>query len=299
MKSSTRAILLAAASMIIFGTVGVVRVQIAADSALIAAVRGLIGMLVLAPPAIAEHRRSPAAFANRRELAWLALSGAAIGVNWILLFEAMRFTSISVATLIYYMAPVFVTAASPFVLREKLTLRQALCAAAALLGMAAVSGVLRGGVAAGEAGGMLLALGAAALYASVVLMNKKITGVPPVTRTALQLGAAGLVALPYAAVTGGITAAAFSVQNCLWMLLAGVVHTGAAYLMYFSALPFLRAQTAALFSYLDPVTALVLSAAVLHERMDAFGWLGAALILGATLMSEIDLNIFKKNKKST
>ena len=70
------------------------------------------------------------------------------------------------------------------------------------------------------------------------------------------------------------------------LLSVGAVHTGIAYAMYFSSLQKIKAQTAALFSYLDPVIALLLSVFVLMEGMTVLGLIGAVIVLGAMLLSE-------------
>lgn len=298
MNHKNRALLLLALSMAIFGTVGILRTALPAESSFLAFFRGVCGMLVLLPAAVKERQKSPAALTKRTALL-LLLSGGLMGANWVLLFEAYRFTSVSRATLCYYMAPVIVTLLSPAVLKEKLGAKQMICVAAAVAGMVPVSGVLQGERGKGDLTGVLLALGAAALYASVVLLNKKLADAPAKQRTAIQLGAAGLCVLPYALFTGGFPAAAPDAKTLLLLLTAGVVHTGLAYLAYFSAIPHVSAQTAAVFSYIDPVTAIVLSALLLHEKTDLWGALGAALILGATLASGLEFKNFKKYFKKT
>ena len=71
------------------------------------------------------------------------------------------------------------------------------------------------------------------------------------------------------------------------VLVVGVVHTGIAYALYFGSMDGLRAQTVALMSYIDPVTAILLSALLLREPMTPLGILGAALVLGSTIVSEV------------
>ena len=66
----------------------------------------------------------------------------------------------------------------------------------------------------------------------------------------------------------------------------GIVHTGIAYTLYFGSTDGLRAQTIALFSYIDPVSALFISVLFLHEPMGAAGLAGAVLILGAAFAAE-------------
>lgn len=276
-----------AASMCIFGTVGLLRRALPLPSGRIALVRAAVGLAcLLAWPAV---RKQPLGLAAARpQLPALCLSGAMMGLNWILLFEAYRYASVAVATLCYYMAPVFVALAAPLLLRERLTRRSALCAAVAALGVALVSGVFGGGDAAyGTPRGVLYALLAAALYACVVLVNKRVPGVPAGARTAVQLFAAAVVLLPYTLLVEGGAAQALTPRTALLLLTAGVLHTGIAYTLYFSAMEPLGATTVALMSYLDPVVAVLLSALVLGEPLGAAACAGAALILGAACVSEL------------
>lgn len=272
-------------SMIIFGTIGIFRRLIPLSSGLVAMSRGLIGVLFLLLVMRLRGDGMDRA-AVRRKLLLLCLSGAAIGVNWILLFEAYNYTSVATATLCYYLAPMFVILASPLVLREKLTLRKLACVSAALLGMVFVSGVLE---ASGGAGlkGVLLGLGAAVLYASVVLMNKQLGDVPAYDRTVVQLGSSAAVLLPYVLLVEEVSIEAFTPGVIALLLVVGIVHTGIAYALYFGSLMQLKAQTAAILSYIDPVVAVLLSALVLREHMSLLSGLGAVLVLGAAVISEL------------
>ena len=74
-----------------------------------------------------------------------------------------------------------------------------------------------------------------------------------------------------------------------WVLVLGLVNTGLAYYLYFSAMQCLSGQTVALLCYIDPLTALVLSELVLHERLLPLQIAGAALILGGACLGELRL----------
>lgn len=271
------------ASMVIFGTVGIFRRWIPLPSAAVAAARGVVGAAFLLALTAARRKKLSGALI-RRNLALLLCSGAAMGANWIALFEAYRYTTVAAATLCYYMAPILVILASPFVIGEKLTLKKALCAAAALAGMVFVSGAAEGGL--GGARGALLGLLAAALYAAVVLMNKRMQPMPALDRAVVQLLTAGVVVLPYALLTGG-GAGTPDVRAVLLLAVVCIVHTGLAYALYFGSVEHLPAHTLALLSYIDPVVAVLLSALLLRERLTVFTVLGAVLILGAAVLCEL------------
>ncbi len=279
-------------SMVVFGTIGIFVELIALPSGLIAAFRGITGALVILIVMLLKRHKPD--FVNiKKKLGLLILSGVAIGFNWILLFEAYRHTGIPVATVCYYTAPVIVMALSPFILKEKLKFKQIVCILLALCGIVAVSGVLQGGTS--KIFGIALGLGAAVLYASVVLMNKFMGKVPAYERTAIQLISAGVVVLPYAIFTS--TDITFNTKSFVLLLIVGIVHTGFAYLLYFDAVKKLKAQTVAIFSYIDPASAIILSAIIFIQIPKGYELIGALLIMCGAFFSEI--NFTKKTKKVT
>ena len=298
-RSQTAAKLGLSAAMAIFGTVGLFRRLIPLPSAFLAMTRGVLGAAFLLVLTLLRKQK-PDFGRIRKNLPLLLLSGGMIGVNWILLFEAYNHTTVAAATLCYYMEPTFLLLVSPFALREALTLRKGLCAGAAFIGMLLVSGVFSAEKAPGSAAGILLALGAAALYTGVVVLNKKLGDVAPADKTVIQLASAAAVVLPYTLAAERVEPGAFSIRTALLLLLVGAVHTGAAYALYFAAVPVLPAGTTALFSYIDPVTAVVLSVLVLKEPASPAVWIGAALILGAAILGETrgdDAKIKETRKK--
>jgi len=274
------------AAMAIFGTIGIFRRYIPLDSSLIALVRGMVGTVFLLAVVWLGKRRLRWE-AIRRKLPLLVLSGAAMGFNWILLFEAYNHTTVATATLCYYMAPIIVILLAPILLHQHLTRKKILCVAIALIGMVLVSGVLEGGGVSG-ATGIALGLGAAALYASVMLMNQFMGDVPAMDKTILQLLSAAAAMLPYVLLTVDFASQPVDALSMAMLLVVGVVHTGVAYWLYFGAMGKVPAQTTALLSYLDPVIAILLSALVLGESMSVMTGVGAALVLGGTMGSERD-----------
>lgn len=289
------ALLMLASSMLIFGTIGLFRRYIPLSSGLLAFSRGILGALFLG--LFLMIRRLPEQRLKKRKDSWnrasapvfflLILSGALIGVNWILLFEAYNYTTVATATLCYYMQPTIVILLSPLFFHERLTAKKLVCAFLAVLGMFLVSGAAGEGIPQGDASrGILCGLGAAALYASVVIMNKCIRNIDPYLKTILQLASASVCLLPYLAVTGQLSYVKLDSFSFLMLLVVGIVHTGIAYTLYFGSTDGLRAQTIALFSYIDPVSALFISVLFLHEPMGAAGLAGAVLILGAAFAAE-------------
>lgn len=273
-------------SVCIFGTIGILRRYIPLSSSLIALVRGIIGSVFLITVVMLRRQKLDWR-AIRKNLLLLALSGTAIGFNWILLFEAYNHTSVAVATLCYYLAPILVILLSPMVLGEALTVRKGICTAIALVGMVLVSGVLETGFhGLSEMKGIFFGVGAAVLYAGVILMNKKMGRISAYDKTIFQLSLASLALFPYVLLTENFAAVEFSTLSVSLLLVAGIVHTGLAYWMYFGSMGNLNAHTVALLSYLDPILAIVLSMVLLQEPMTVSAAIGAVLILGAAYVSE-------------
>lgn len=281
-------------SMTVFGTIGLFVRRLPFPSSFIAAVRGFVGVLFLLLLNLIGKKKI--SFESVKKNIWILLfSGAAIGVNWILLFEAYNYTSVATATLCYYLAPVFVTIASPFVLKEKLTAKKLFSLLCALFGMVFVSGVFEnGGFNVGELKGILLGTGAAVFYASVTLFNKKLHDITDTDRTIFQLLFASVVVTPYVLLTENVFSFEYSAKAVVLLLVVGAFHTGFSYTLYFGSVGALPAQTTAIFSYIDPVVAILLSAIVLKEPLGAFDILGAVLILGGALLNEIK---FERKKK--
>ena len=273
-------------AMVTFGTIGIFVRNIELPSTIIALARGIIGTLFLLLVVFAKGKGLDYS-AIKRNLTILAASGACIGFNWILLFEAYRYTTVATATLAYYMAPIFVIMASPFVLKERLTATKGLCVAMALTGMVLVSGVVESGMDGVDFTGILCGVGAASLYATVILLNKFIKNISAYDMTIMQLGLAALVLLPYTMVTENFGALSPDTNSLLLLAVVGVIHTGFTYAMYFSSIQGLKAQTVAIFSYIDPIVAIILSAVLLNESMDVYSMVGAVLVLGSTFVSEL------------
>lgn len=271
-------------SMSVFGTVGIFVRFIPLPSAVIAFCRGVLGCLFLLA-VMAVTGKKPSIPDIKRNFWILTISGACIGINWILLFESYRYTTVAIATICYYLAPAFVTLASPLV-GEKLTAKKLGCIGVALIGMVFVSGVLQGSQQSSLLG-VVLGVSAAVFYASVILLNKKLSPIGAYDKTFCQLGTAAIVIIPYLMVSGGISFAAMTTVGWVMLVIVGIVHTGICYALYFGAIKDVDTQTAAILSYLDPVLSILLSALILREKLDVFSIIGAVLILGSALYSEL------------
>ena len=273
-------------SMVIFGTIGLLRRYIPCSSGFLALTRAVIGavfLLIL----VRMKKQKPDLTAIRKNGLLLILSGAALGFNWIFLFESYNHTSVATATVCYYLAPILVILLSPILFREKLTRRQRIGAICAMTGLIAVSGLPDTGLPGREEWkGICFGLAAAVLYACVMILNKKLRSIGPYDKTISQLFLAAAVMLPYVLLTEHPGQIQLVPGSFFLLLVAGIVHTGIAYWLYFGSMGALKAQTVALYSYLDPIVAIVLSLVVLKEPMTPIAAIGAALILGSAFLSE-------------
>lgn len=221
--------------------------------------------------------------AIKKPLPVLIVSGIAMAFNWILLFEAYKYTTVSVATLSYYFAPVIVTVACPILFKEKLGPKGWICFVMSTLGLVLITGIGK----VGNPLGIIFGLGAAVLYATVILLNKYIKGVDGIQRTFLQFAAAIVVLVPYVAFTDGFNFAALDGKGWTALLTVGLIHTGITYCLYFSSVSVIPGQKASVLSYVDPLVAVLISVTFLNEAMEWYQWIGGALILGFTLLNEI------------
>ena len=280
-----------AAAMLVFGTIGLFVKNIGFPSSFISFARALTGSIFIALFMLfSGHGLDKKSVLKNLKL--LIPSGIAMAFNWICLFEAYRFTGVAVGTLCYYMAPVIVVILSPVFLKEKLTAINVTSVLAAVVGAVLISGVVSGS--AKSAKGILLGLAAAALYSTVVMINKFVKNLSPIETTFVQLLTAAVTMIPYILMTEDITTFVFDRRSVIFTLIVGVFHTGIVYMIYFSSVQKIPAQTTAVFSYIDPVTAIILSAVVLGERLDAVQLIGTFLILAATLFNELAPIIRKK-----
>lgn len=273
-------------SMLIFGTIGIFVKYIPLTSSTIAMTRGYMGAAFLLFIMLLTGKK-PSLPAIKKNAIALLISGAAIGVNWIFLFEAYNYTSVAVATLCYYMEPVLLIVFTPFVLKQKLSTKKILCVPVALVGMILVSGVLSGKQEVSLVG-VALGLGAAVLYTSVVLTNRFLTDISAYDSTLIQLFVAALVITPYNLAVGMQPTGNVDLKGVMMIVVVGVLHTGLTYYLYFSSMNHLPSETVAIYSYIDPAFAILLSVFLLKETMTVSGIVGAVLILGACMISEIE-----------
>ena len=268
-------------ALFIFGTNGIFVSHVSLASSQIVLMRTLIGGVLLT--CLVLFRGGFDKNSIRKEWRPLLLGGAVLGLNWVALFEAYRLLNVSLATLIYYVGPILVLLFSPILFREKLTGRKSISVLIVAIGLICISGSIV--VAGASLMGLLAAITSALLYFALIIFNKQIIRTNGIQTAAIELDVAFLVVLIYTLCTAGVPHITGS--DLPYIAVIGLINTGLAYLLYFSGLQKLSGQSVALISYVDPVSALLLSALLLQEVMTPVQIVGAVLIIGGAMLGEI------------
>ena len=298
-KPNNKARLQLVLSMSIFGTLAIFVRNISVSSGELALYRAILAAILIGSYLLLSSQKSNSSadsntkntnllfgICTKKELLLLLFSGMAMGFNWILLFEAYKYTSVSAATLSYYFAPIIVTIVCPFLFHEKLTKKQILCFVMSTLGVFLITGVPDFQNMGRDTIGILFGLSAAVFYATVILLNKFIKNVTGIHRTFLQFLAAIVTLIPYVAATSGFHLDVLDSKGWINLLIVGLIHTGITYCLYFSSLKELPGQEAAILSYVDPLMAVVISVAILGENISLPQIIGGILILGFAIWNE-------------
>lgn len=272
------------ASLFIFGFNGIFASYVDATSAQIVFLRVLIGTVVLLV-AFAVCRKPVTCLEHKRALGFLALSGAAMGLQWLLLFEAFNHIGVGMATLLNYCGPIIVIALAPFVFKERMTWNKVVGIMVVVGGVLLLNGSASGSL---DLVGIACGLGAAALYAVMVTFSKKASAIKGLENTVIQM-LSGVAVVFIVLIIKGEANVSLPLHSVPAMLELGILGTGAACLLYFSGIGTMKAQTVAVLGYLEPLGAVVLSALILGEAMTWLQLLGAACVIGGACMAQMRL----------
>ncbi len=268
---------------ILYGTIGLFLRFVELPSEAVALYRGILGAGFILLYLLARRQR-PDARAIRKNILWLLLSGAGLGLNWIFLFAAYVNTTVAIASLCNYMAPIFIIILTPFVLGEKLDMRKIPCILAALVGIVLVSGVVEGGIVGPL--GVAFGLAGACCFVGIVFCNRKLSDISSFDRAFVQLAVSAVTVLPYVMIkNGGLPLP--DLKSGMIVLMLGVLQTGVAYCLYFSGMAKLPVQSVAILGYIEPVVSVLCSVIFLREPLGWYGGIGAALIIAAAAISEV------------
>ena len=273
--------------MAIFGIMGPIVRAIGLPSSVIACLRAWISAIALILYLkISKHSFDKSEI--KKALIPLIISGICMAGDWIGLFEAYNYTTIATATVCYYLTPGIVFVLSPVILKEKFKPKHAICAITSFIGMIFVSGIIENGMPQlSEIKGVLWAVFGAISYAAIILINKKFPVGDAIVRTTMQLLTCAIVVLPYVLIKNNPATLNFTVKGILLTLLLGIVFTAIVYIRYFGIIVKIPARTVAIFSYADPVIAVLVSVFIMNEPITIYGIIGSVLIIGSAIVSEL------------
>jgi drug/metabolite transporter (DMT)-like permease len=283
-------------ALLLFGSNGIVASHISLTSYEIVFLRTLIGSLLL----IVLYKFSGGKFSfikYPQQFLLLIGSGIAMGASWMFLYEAYRQIGVSIASLAYYCGPVIVMILSPLLFKEKLTWPK-------IVGfIVVVCGIFLTNNQAMQEGkstwGLFYGAMSAVLYAIMLILNKKANKIIGLENSMLQLTFSFVTVAVFIGIKQGFI---ISIGRNDWIpvLILGLFNTGIGCYLYFSSLAALTVQTVAVCGYLEPLSAVFLSALFLKETLQPIQVIGAVLIIGGAMFGECATsNISKKESNFT
>lgn len=271
-------------ALLLFGSNGIIASSIFIKSYQIILLRTLLGSLLLLLIVFKSH-----AFKNlmkhKKDFLFIFFSGICMGVSWMFQYEAYQRIGISITSLLYCLGPILVVIFAQIIFQENITLKKILCLAAVTVGA-----ILTGGVSLQQGAnmiGILCALMCAFAYVGMILFNKKSTAVTGLSNSAIQLTSGFLTALIYNLIrwmSGNAPAMTIHHHEWIPILILGLINTGVGCYLYFSSISEIPAQTVAVCDYIEPLSAVLLAAIILHESMTLPQIGGAILIIGGTML---------------
>lgn len=281
-------------ALLLFGFNGIVASYILLNSYEIVFLRTLIGSLFLILVFTLSNQKIQF-WKNKSHFLCLVISGMAMGASWMFLYEAYGQIGVSIATLAYYCGPMIVMIFSPIIFKEKMTKYKLLGFIAVIIGMLCVNWqALSQGR---NSWGLICGVLSAIMYAIMVIFNKKAVSITGLENSMCQLIMSFITVAIFIGLKKG-----FSINimqaNLIPILILGVVNTGIGCYFYFSSIGYLPVQTVSICGYLEPLSALIFSAAILGEKLSFVQIAGSVLILGGAAFGElfrfkkIDMNKF-------
>ncbi len=272
-----------------WGTAGTLGALLANETGLpflaIASYRILIGgILTLSFVLVTGTARWPRSASGWRRVFAIGLSSGAYQITY---FSAVGIVGVSIATLITIgSAPVIVAVVDVATGRHRLDSRLVGTMAVALLGIGLLAGAPPSGVGLGAlAWGVVLSLAAGSAFATISLLGARpVADFHDATGTALAFLVGGSAVMALAAATGPVLWTPTLPSVGLAVAL-GLIPSTVAYLAYFRGLRSQSSTTGALVTLLEPITGMMLAAAILGERIGTVGMLGAACLLTSVTLA--------------
>ncbi len=269
-------------ALLLFGLNGIVASNIPLNSYEIVFLRTLIGSILLiilfligkGKFHIKEHKK---------DTAFIALSGVAMGTSWMFLYEAYQQIGVSLSSLLYYCGPVIVMILSPIIFSEKLTTPKLLGFTTVLVGIFLVNG---NAVGKSNPWGLFCGAMSAVMYFFMVTLNKQSQNISGMENSVIQLVVSFLTVAIFTGFKQRFIINA-PADAWVWILILGILNTGIGCYLYFSPLAKLPVQTVAVCGYLEPLSAVVFASLLLGEKMTVVQIAGAICIIGGAMIGEL------------
>lgn len=276
-------------SLILFGSNGIVASLIPFSSVQIVFLRSALGTVFLLTMFFISGKKLTA-FRTKRDFWFITVSGIAMAIEWLCLFEAYARIGVGLGVIINYTGPAIVVASSPIVFKEKITVQKIFALICALVGAILISGQATAtGI---STSGLVCAGFSAVLYAVMVISNKMAKQAKGTENATLQLLVAVVVITVFAGFRGEF-GMHITYSNILPIICIGLINTGIGCYLYFSSIGSLSSQSVAVCGYIEPLSAVLFSAVFLKERLLPLQIVGAVLIVGGAVFGE------RKNISST
>lgn len=242
-------------SMIIFGSIGYFTVLSNLPSFELVFVRCMSATLFLTTFWIITGKYKSEKW-NKKEILLALACGFFLVYNWVFLFKSFEETSITIAISVYHLAPVFVLILGSIIFKERLTLISISSIIICFIGTFLISDINLNQFNYYELSeGIIWALLAALFYAFTTLLSKGIKVLSPYATTFIQTFLGIFILIPF------INISEFqylNVNNWIFVLATGIIHTGLVYLLFFDSVRYLPTKLISVLVFLDPAVAILL-----------------------------------------
>ena len=269
-------------SVFLYGTLGFFLAFIDVNSEFVVFCRGTFGCLFILLLFVIKKQKLDIK-AIKKNFVYLMICGISLGINEIFLFIGYKY-AVSLASLGNYTAPITIIVISAILYKDKLSIKQILCILASFIGVILLTGVFTGTN--NDIRGLIFGLCGSIGFVALVFMNKKLKDIGPYDKTIVQLLFSSLTTLPLIFINKSYLIS-YDIKTVSILLMLGIIHTGFAYCLYFDSINTLAPIKIALIGYVEPVMSVLIGALFLNESMDIYAIIGAILILGSAIISEL------------
>jgi RarD protein len=230
-------------------------------------------LVLLGPVSLRERPTAPP---SRAAWLWLAFFSVADAGNVLLYFGAMQKTSVAVAVLSHYLAPVFVALLAPLVLSEPRRAGTWSAVGVALLGLVLLLGPTRDGGSAPILGATLGAC-SALLFAGAMMSMKRLGSWFTASQILCLHYPVALLIFFFFIPQGEL--ASLGAKSWTLLILCGLIPGTAGGLLFVEGMRRLPASRAGILTLIEPLVAVLIGALAWHERPGLMAFFGGSIVL--------------------